>query len=914
MIRKLRDIPIFRRAALVASAVLILAALINGGTAAQEKDPDQRGRLIERTLHETGKNYYDPDRIEPQRMLSGALDEMQLSVPEMLVDDAKASKLNVTVGLASRQIGAKPMASLGDLSRTLREVLSFTLAHYRSDDDTPPEEVEYAAADGMLKSLDPHSGFLPPKVLKEFKIGTKGNFGGLGIVISIKDGMLTVIAPIEGTPASAAGIMAGDRILQIDDESTINMSLTDAVNKLRGDVGSKVTIAIETQGKPIRKMTLARALINIESVKHAVLAKDGKRIGYIRIKNFQSNTDSDVGKALAAMRKGGAAVDGLILDMRNNPGGLLNIAVDVADRFLGQGVIVTTVGARGRVMDKDEAKGTGVEPDYPVVILVNEGSASAAEIVAGALALNDRAVIAGQRTFGKGSVQTVMDVGEGSAVKLTIAQYKPAGRQSIQVRGIAPDIALIPATVDADEVNIVEDKPRTEKDLEHALAGEAASEGPLAEPKFRVQYMAPKRDEKWLEEKSKREYSREPDISGDFEVEFARDLLAKAAGASAAEMLKKSGPVIKAAQESQRKAMADALTKIGIDWKISPTNGKPTLKTAHRLLKDGKAVPSARAGDKVRLEVSATNAGGGAASQLIAVAESETVYLDGIEFPLGKLRPGETKGFSAQVEIPESEPSAERTLRLKLMDAAGALPSVAEISLQIEELPHPAFSFEMRLPSAAKGRPMPKNAAIPVTVDITNTGKGASGDETIVTLSNECGERLFIEKGRSKIGVLPPGAKRRAGFSFHMVDGKQEKEGCALKLSIADFKHLNVLSKKFELMTESGSTRPQTGRIYGPPTIETAPLARSTSAAWTTVSGKVKDSDPVRDIFVYVKNRKVAYVPNAEESNTMEFSVRVPLEEGPNNIMIGARDVQDLTARRILAVERRKATPPAGKK
>ncbi len=895
--------------ALIIALAILLVASMHFARAAEKQGSGERGEILDRTLIAVAQNYYDPDRIAPQEMLGGALDEIQLGIPEMLVTNRDGAKLGVTVGLASKQITAKPMSNLADLSRTMLEVLGFTLAHYSSDEDTPPEEVEYTAAEGMLRSLDPHSGFLPPKVYKEFKIGTKGNFGGLGIVISIKDGMLTVIAPIDGTPASAAGIMAGDRILQIDDESTINMSLTDAVNKLRGDVGSKVTIALETPGRPVRKLSLTRALINIESVKSTLLSEDGKRIGFLRIKNFQSNTDDDVEKALADFHKDGAKLDGLIIDMRNNPGGLLNVAVDVANRFMRQGIIVTTVGPRNKIMDVDEATGVGTEPNYPIVVLMNEGSASAAEIVAGALALNNRAVTAGQRSFGKGSVQTIIEVGEGAAIKLTIAQYKPAGRQSIQVRGIAPDIALIPSTVVVDEVNIVEDKPMTEKDLDHAIAEEKIEGGPLSEPKFRIHYSSPKRDEKWLEQRSQREYSKDPDLAGDFEVELARKLIAQAGDAGADEMLKKAASVIKSLQEEQHKAIANELAKLGIDWKKAPANGKPSIAISHRLTRGGQPIQRAKAGDKLKIEISATNSGKGSASQLIAVGESETSYLEGLEFPFGRLDPGQTRSFSVPVEIPEGEPSAIRIMKLKFDEANGNAPVAGEITLQVDELPYPAFSFEMKLPTLSQGRPMPKGASIPMSVDVANTGKGTSSEETVVTLSNECGEKVFIERGRSKVGALAPGAKKRVSFSFHITDGEDGEDGCAVKLSIVDLKRLAILSKNVELAIANGTTKPAADRAYGPPTIELEALAKTTDAQSVNISGTVKDSDPVRDCFVFVKDRKVAYVPNSEESDSMSFSVNVPLEEGSNNIIIGARDMQDITARKMVVVERRKAKP-----
>ncbi|MFA5812329.1 MAG: S41 family peptidase, partial [bacterium] len=569
-------------------AIAALASLIFFADGALGKSPPAEGKLLDRALTAISRHYVEPSRINPKAMLDGALDQMQRRIPEILVTDRESGQLAVTVGLASKRVKASPMSSLTDLSRTMHEVLAFVVPHYSGDTDTPPEDIEYAAIDGMLEALDPHSNFMPPKVYNEFRVGTTGKFGGLGIVISIKDGMLTVIAPIEGTPASRAGIKAGDRIMQIDEESTINMSLTDAVNKLRGDVGTKVTIVVERPGGPARKISLERAVINIDSVQHSLLAGEDKRIGYIKIKSFQDNTDDDVRTALKDLHKDGAALDGLILDMRNNPGGLLNIASDVVDEFLRKGIIVSTVGPREQVVDQSVAHAGGTEPDYPIVVLINEGSASASEIVAGALAANDRAITMGQRSFGKGSVQTLFDLGDDAALKLTIAQYEPAGTVNIQLVGITPDIELLPKTVDPAAMNIVENETTREQDLEKHLDNSLPAESglkTLPNSTFKVSFLQPKEDEKKSEERSLKEYSKAPDLTGDFAVELARTLIAKAGMPVRKEMLSGAGPVIKEAEAAQQALIDGALKAQGIDWASIPASGAPKLSLAYHVFK-----------------------------------------------------------------------------------------------------------------------------------------------------------------------------------------------------------------------------------------------------------------------------------------------------------------------------------------
>jgi carboxyl-terminal processing protease len=861
------------------------------------------GILVERTDAAVGRHYFDPSRVNPRQMLDLALEEIQKLVPDLIIHSPVSDQLSITAGLATKRIRIKPMNKLSDLSSTLDEVLDFVIHHYGSTEDIKPEEIEYAAIDGMLEALDPHSNFLTPKIYKEFRVGTSGKFGGLGIVISIKDGMLTVIAPLEGTPASAAGIEAGDRILQIDDESTINMSLTDAVNKLRGDVGSKVTILVERTGQPARKVTLKRAVINIESVQHSILTEQGKRIGYIKLKNFQDNSDDDVRAALASFHQDGAKIDGLVLDLRNNPGGLLNVASDITDIFLDKGTIVTTVGQRGMVMDRSDATELGTEPFYPIVVLINEGSASASEIVAGSLAGNDRAVIAGTHSFGKGSVQTIFNLGEDAALKLTIAEYKPAGTQSIQLIGITPDIELVPSTVDADAMNIVKDKLTTEFDLEMELSGKKLKKAEEEDSLMRLSYLKPKEDKKSLEEQSRKEYLKQPDLSGDFPVQFATRLIAEAGSSSRREMLKKSEPIVKAVQAEQQQSIDREITALGIDWSRGDAKGKPKLELTSSLIKDSRKISRARAGDKVRLELAATNKGTGSFYQLIGVGETDSPLLDGREFPFGKILPGQTRRFSTPIEIPESLSTQDLTMEISFKEGGGNIPEPRSVVVPIEEIPHPEFGFRMTLPTIGKGKAIPTDGkSVPLTIDISNIGKGASDEETVASISNECGEKFFIEQGRAKLGVIPSKGGKKAQFAFR-INGTPDKD-CAIKLTVADLKHLKILSKRIDLKLPAGESVPPSGKTYRAPTIVVDAFPTTTTQSTVVISGTLSDEDPIRDFYVFVGDKKIAYVPNATEVKVMPFKVAIPLEEGPNRIMIGARDVLDITGYRHLVIER----------
>jgi carboxyl-terminal processing protease len=321
--------------------------------------------------------------------------------------------------------------------KVFTEILSLVQSHYVEEINS--KEVIYGAVKGMLETLDPHSSFMPPEAFKEMQVETQGAFGGLGIEITVKDRMLTVVAPIEGTPADRAGIQPGDRIVRIEQQLTKDMSLAEAVRKLRGPKGTKVTISIQREGlSDLLEVTLVREIIEVRSVRSTDL---GDGIFYARVASFQERTAKDLERALDQGVKGGATA--VILDLRNDPGGLLNQAVAVSGIFLDKGQLI--VYTQGRMKNQDmrfTADYPYSMPKLPMVVLVNGGSASASEIVAGALQDWKRAVILGTKTFGKGSVQTVIPLSDGSGLRLTTAKYfTPKGR-SIHGAGLMPDIVV----------------------------------------------------------------------------------------------------------------------------------------------------------------------------------------------------------------------------------------------------------------------------------------------------------------------------------------------------------------------------------------------------------------------------------------------------------------------------------------
>jgi len=350
----------------------------------------------------------------------------------------------IVIGIMVYRIGfaeTKAQQKTDDLYKEL-ELFSDAVTTIRADyvEEKKSKDLIYGALKGMLASLDPYSQFMDPDTYNEMKVETEGEFGGIGIEITLKDDLLTIISPIDDTPAYKAGLKAGDKIVKIDGAIIKDLTLIDAVKKLRGKPGTDVNIIILREGeKELMEFTITRAIIKIASIKKAEMLEPV--IGYIRLSEFQENTSKDLSDALKKLEA--ENMKGLVLDLRNNPGGLLDVAVDVGGKFIQESKVI--VSTKGRIESQNiefKSRNKNDHLDYPMVVLINGGSASASEIVAGALQDYKRAIILGTKSFGKGSVQTVVPMSDGSAIRLTTSKYfTPKGR-SIHGEGITPDIRV----------------------------------------------------------------------------------------------------------------------------------------------------------------------------------------------------------------------------------------------------------------------------------------------------------------------------------------------------------------------------------------------------------------------------------------------------------------------------------------
>ena len=542
------------------------------GTPAQAKHNLTELKVFNLTLLRIKESYVEPGRIDPKAMLFEALDSVQLNIPEVLVEpDEARDALTVVVNDKRETFSTADVDSPWRLAGRLKKIFGFVETNMNPGADLA--QVEYAAVNGMLETLDPHSVLMDPEAARELDVSVGGKFGGLGIVIRMIDRKLTVIRPIKNTPASTAGIKAGDHIVKIDHQSTDVLTSDEAVDRMRGTPSTTVTLWVARKGEPsLLRFDLTRALITVESVQAKMLDKG---VGIIKIKNFQGSTAAETEQALNTLRAEGAK--GIILDLRWNPGGLLEQAVEVSDLFVDEGTLVTTVKG-GHRKPRRASRGDG-ETTLPVAVLVNAGSASASEIVAGALKNLDRAIIVGTRTFGKGSVQQLYrSEDDGTMLKLTVEQYLTPGDRSIQGVGIVPDIALqriyVPEKNDApsDVVRLLAPtRSWGEKDLDAHLTSTYAKDDDQPTHELSFLFEKPKDTDKGTDTAGvptpeEEEAAADDDIVVDWETRLARDLIAGQSANTRPVLVKAAKAIVARKRTEEDKKLADALAQLSVDW------------------------------------------------------------------------------------------------------------------------------------------------------------------------------------------------------------------------------------------------------------------------------------------------------------------------------------------------------------
>jgi carboxyl-terminal processing protease len=798
-------------------------------TGAAQKAPYDLTRLeaVNQTLKMIRDKYVDPDRVKPKDMLLSALNYVQRDVAQVIVLNDDPNEVTVRVETNEKKFRVDNVQGPWDVSARLREVFAFLQKHLRGT-EVDLREVEYAACNGMLHTLDPHSVFMSPDAYKEMNLSTSGAFGGLGIVISIRDQMLTVMNPMPDTPAGRAGLKRLDRIVKINNESTLNMPLDDAVRRLRGDPGTPVTVWVTREGaggwQGARPFALTREIIKVRSVESKQLDQG---VLYVRLKQFQQTSSAELEAALEDARQRGP-IRGLVLDLRGNPGGLLDQAARIADKFLSDGVIVSTVGAsEGR--EEKRAKRPGTEPIYPIAVLVNGNSASASEIVTGALKNNDRAIIVGQQTFGKGSVQLVFPevTPEKAALKLTIAQYLTPGDVSIQGVGVTPDIELDPMTVDELEMDLVARKDGLrERDLSAHLSNSHAA--PPGKPAEIVRYSLTSAEREAIRDRGA---DVDDDVAQlDFPMRFARDLVLRVpAQAKRLDQVHAAHDFIEQTRKDELAKVSAELGKLSVDWSDAPADPAQIAapKDLEVKVETDRTGNEVNAGQPMELRVTVTNNGKQPVYRLRGTTESDNPYFDNKELAFGKIAPGQSRTAKAPLgwcdvegrKIGSTKPkdkNAKRTckipmdaltrsdsLRVKFDAAGGGQPAPVEVRPTIHALERPMFEYSYQIADDRRGNGdgrIQKGEQATMYLTVKNAGKGRSFD-TQANIANLSGDGLFLHAGRFDISNMMPGDVRRVAFTFDVQQQLTEPEA-TISLSVGDRDLREFVTEKVKIPVE----------------------------------------------------------------------------------------------------------------
>lgn len=933
--------------------------------------------ILNRAVVHIKEHYVDPSRVDARRMLGAAMEEVQRAIAELLVEverdaDEVPTGLTVRIDDARQSFDVTDVTDLWQMSFKFKDIFRFISKNLRHHQRLV--DVEYAAINGMLSTLDPHSVLLRPEDYREMKMSTRGKFGGLGIVISVRDGQLTIVNPMEDTPASRAGLRPGDRIVQIGLDSTVNMALSDAVELLRGAPGTPADIWVMRDGwSKARKYTLTRADIKVKSVASKRLAGG---VGLVRLRNFQNTTFDELEAALRTMGRRGK-LQGLILDLRENPGGLLDQAIKIADLFISSGPLVTTVGFGDTLREPKMATRAGTQTELPIVVLIDDHSASASEIVAGALKNHHRALLVGEKTFGKGSVQIIYDNKDDSALKLTIAQYLTPGDVSIQSIGITPDIETRPAVLTDERTDLIvtPDELTSEESLPaHLERAVAAVEAEV--PLMGLEYLRDEALQKKIDDN--------PDeLIVDAEIELAHQMLRVTTAPHREAMLDAARPVVEARRALEQKRISEALAARGIEWHAAAEPGPVTGTPRAEVTVEARPSGPIDAGQTLELHATVRNVGDAPFSRLYAVTTSDNDLLTGHELLFGEVLPGQSREWTAKVELPHSALTRRDAVKLEFTDASGAAIDDAAIKIDVRALPRPRFALHWRVDDTQRGNGdglLQLGEDAEIVIDAKNLGPGKSFD-ILGTLRNDetdLERGVYIKKGRVEHAPLAPGERATLRMSFKVkVDKPGEipvsvgvydteirestserallpivapetapspfaatlapKAGDDLTLrgaphpsaptvargtrARADARHGDyyrvplddgfawVAAAEATPIPDAGPSPTSIAAVEptAPPFIELSrePLAVETHDRALTLDGAVLGPRPVRDLLIYVNDKKVYFKSNGGAlGDPFRFSAEVPLDHGTNRITMIAREDEDYASRRTVIINR----------
>jgi carboxyl-terminal processing protease len=943
---------------LISAFVVLSALLTSSPTAARnekEESPDFPG-LFEEVARYLNLYYLDLDRINARPLIEKAFLAIENVADDLYVENEEPGNPLIAVHANSKSqvFNLTSIEGLDDAVRMLENVFDFLKRNYQGEQ--PLNEIRYAAMNGFLTGIDPHTLVLSPEAFKDFSVHIEGEIYGVGMLVGSREGKLTVITILPDTPAARAGFKKGDSITKIDDESTINMTVNEAVEKIRGPRHSTVALTIKrpSAGDPDKLEThvikVQRDRVEIKSVESKLITdwnKDGTgpwkgSVGYVKVVNFDKNTTIALKRHLERLREeNGKPLAGLIFDLRDNSGGLLVQAVEMSDLFLDSGSIVITATRGPNSAEKysfQDARKDGSEPAYPIVVLANESSASGAEIVIGALQKNNRAIVLGTRTFGKGSVQQLHRLSNGAQLKITVSEYLIPGKISIQENGVVPDVQAKPVILaDGDHDLFANERSATERNYEsHIVSRHAKKETPA----YTVDYLFdPPKDDPF----SDRFMAGDLEPAKDKLVQIGLRLLAMAGSPfSPADVLKERKAEIESLKRDLFQEVVAELDEKGIDWSAGDDSSRPEESAGKLELALSSETVQEPSGDKEdpipvnKLLVTAklTNKGERPLHRLKGLSRSEYYLYKDQEFLFGKVGPGETVERSVKIRLPYF-PHARNDLFTVEVSSTSASPVPDGIpadrvllqgSLQVElkDVGRPAFSYAAELLDAKGKNPLtalgPGDDAL-LKVKVKNIGT-ATAHKGITILRNETEPRrqVFLQKGRIEYAELKPQAETEVEFHFEVREG-EPVDRYEFELAIADSYSGATLVRRLTIARRGkDDAKPfPNGIQFSPPEITATVLDPETEKP-VILTGKDKlrleavIKSPDTEVFkAWVFNAamgeheiapdKIFYVDSRGEPQ-LKIATNVALKKGVNLFTVVSNDQTGLESRYSIVVRR----------
>lgn len=855
---------------------------------------------INQVLQDLRGDYVDADRLNPEKMLRASLEQLARDIPSVVLKDVQGEPLNgftLQVNKKVQKFSVSRIKTLNDLSNILQTIIIYIKENLVEEKNF--KEIDYTAITGLLSVLDPYTSLLVPKVYTEFQEDIGGNYSGVGMYIGIREEKLQVVSPIFNSPAYRAGLQGKDNILQIDGESTINMSVATASSKIKGPVGTKVKLLIERKSFEEPKIfEITRASIALKSAKGLELKTKAGRVGYILISRFHEKTASEVAEVLEKLRMSLSDFQGIVLDLRNNPGGILQQAAKVSNKFLKKGVIVTTAGINNKERHVYKARSINTAPNIPIIVLMNGNSASAAEILAAALKQNHRALVIGTQSFGKGSVQQLRKYRDGSALKLTIAKYLTPNKNSLHSVGIFPHIEVNPWFIDDKNISIISRK-KLFPEKEDKFADWANA--PVQKPRYSFNYL--------LDSNFKQELFTTSEVKADiagFDIEnlkknyllyLAVSILENNSTANFEQLLASAIKTVEKKEQTQNIKLQNKLEEIGISWrakKYIPKNlkinfwGQPKEENSCSNPQEHEL----KAGSEITLCLELVNSSDKETIRLQAFSTSEHPLFDKKQFVFGNIPPKKSKKWYVSVRIPEDFPTAEVPLTINVLNAKEEEILAKKFFFRVTEIPQPKFQYTIS--ASSKNGQIIAPHTVDLKVEIHNQTAVASG-KLGINLKNGEGKRIFLTSGKDSIEKLTSKKSQILDFGFELRNPIPDNV-IDLSLSFTDSKYKKNISHNFSI--------PYGVKTYtienSAPTIAIKKYPFVTKNSKITLQVSSKDNEKIKDIYIFSNDKKEFY-QSFSQKDVLQ-NIPILLKQGLNEISIFSRDNYNITTQKTIFI------------